>query len=277
MQPTVGIAPSAASRSSSAASPPAATDWAWRTSPTNQTWLSGVAATAPIKRGGVAGGDLGHLVNDHRRARRKIGTSPTRWQHRAIVCVSSPAARSSRPPCGSAPRRRPHDQSRDRGGCGVECGGFAEPGGRDERPHGRSGTTQHAYRLDLVCSQPFGFGRQPCRRSPTPQHRQTISRSVRGARRGAGLRLARSSTVDHAAGRRCAASGVRRTTCSEPRNCLVTVRISSRVNRPPEIAVTRSTTCASPKRDCVAHNPVAGSVSAEPGSQSRFGSAARSS
>ena len=160
-------------------------------------------------------------------------------------------------------------------GC-VQRGGLAEPGRRDERAECATLAAQgvHRARLDR---HPSCLGSSAIARSTTP----TSSRApgvAASAWRPARSRssTARCSTVDHSGGRRRSTLGASRTTSPDARNRSDTATISSVVSRPAEIAATRSTTWASPKRESPAHKPVAGSTSAANNSASP-GTASRSS
>ena len=159
---------------------------------------------------------------------------------------------------------------------GVQRGGLAEPGRRDERAQCATLPAQDAHR-----ARP---GRHPTAwvrlRSPGRRHRHRAQRGAsrpgRGGRQGVDPRTARCSTVDHSGGRRRSTLGASRTTSPDARNRSDTATISSVVSRPAESAATRSTTWASPNRESPAHKPVAGSTSAANNAASS-GTASRSS
>ena len=149
------------------------------------------------------------------------------------------------------------------GGCGgVQRGGLAVTGRRDERSECATLAAQHRAprRPDR---RPSCLGSAAIARSTTP-----TSIGARGVAANVWMparsrsSTARCSTVDHSAGRRRSMLGTSRTTRPDARNRSDTPTISSVVSRPAEIAATRSTTWASPKRESPAHKPVAGSTSA---------------
>ena len=259
-----GMSPCSASRSSSAARPPAATDWAWRASPTHHSWAPGVAATA---------------------SRRAAASRVPTWDTSSTITVV----------CGCE-RRLAQLAAEPGDGVGVEAGGaqFGDRlvGGRhrdDGAAGGLAGGGGGVHRGGLAVARPAPStpappgprrtgrgprrpGRRPAasvrRRSHRVDDRLRIdghrpagrASSRRASRRSS---TARSSTVDHSGGPAARDVG------GEPHDQLrrqeplaTAPTMSSTVSRPPDSAATRSTTWASPNRDSVAHSPVAGSTSA---------------
>ena len=168
-----------------------------------------------------------------------------------------PRSAARPPPCGW--RQGHHRPPGDAGGRGrgVESGGFAVAGGGDQGPHRRPGTTRHPHRLDLVVAQRLGLGGD----GGVDHH----GRDGGEVAPGEGVETGQESVLDApqldvrpvrwpAAG----LVGTRRTTRSLARNRRDTSTISAVVRRPADMAATRSTTWASPKRESPAHNRCSG-------------------